>query len=661
MRTDTAKRRLWLGVGVAALAAVVATGALGVSGSDKITTIAGTGKPGFSGDGGPATSAKLFVPRAVAVDGKGNAYVVDSLNNRVRRVSPGGTITTFAGTGKMGFSGDGGPATSATLRLPQLITQAALPGVAVDGRGNVYIADTFNNRVRRVSPGGTITTIAGCPDRSCPLGDGGPATSAQLYVPAGVAVDGGGNVYIADSLNHRVRKVSPNGMITTIAGTGRILTPRGDGGPATAANLDNPSGLAVDGQGNVYVTDAAGDSRVRKISAGGTITTIAGTAGPGKFGLTGFSGDGGPATSAKLNYPVGLAVDGEGSLYIADWQNSRVRKVSPGGTITTFAGGSNSGFSGDGGPAISAKLDHPWGVAVDGKGNVYIADTGNSRVRKVGGSASAAAALTLTLGGPTPQPLLNQKAITVTARCSGPCALAATGSVTILGTPNVFGLTRASASLAAAGSTKLTLRFSAVAQRQFRLFLKPGQRAQAKITVRATDTAGRSTTATRTVAIRSSRAGSSSGSSAELRTFVDRIEGVLAQSASGRRELGSAITAGFNCSISARAAGQRVDRVVENRQSLLSQLRGLPAPSAQAGDALALLRSALQHSIEADIRYRDGFFGVGASGCPLPPNRNFTLARQSDIRATAAKQRFVAVFNPLARSAGRRTWSANEI
>ena len=272
------------------------------------------------------------------------------------------------------------------------------------------------------------------------------------------------------------------------------------------------------------------------------------------------------------------------------------------------------------------------------------------------------AALKLTLGGASPQPLLIQKAITVTARCSKPCSLAATGSVTIVGTRNVFGLTRASANLAAAGSTKLTLRFSAVAQRQFRLFLKPGQRAQARITVRATDKAGRSHTATRIVVVRSSSsAGSISGSSAELQTFVDRIEGVLAQSSSGRRELGSAITAGFNCSISARAAGQRVDRVVENRQSLLSQLRGLPAPSAQAGDALALLRSALQHSIEADIRYRDGFFGVGASGCPLPPNRNFTLARQSDIRATAAKQRFVAVFNPLARSAGRRTWSANEI
>jgi hypothetical protein len=298
---------------------------------------------------------------------------------------------------------------------------------------------------------------------------------------------------------------------------------------------------------------------------------------------------------------------------------------------------------------------------VDGQGNVYIVETSRSRVRKVTIGAPAAA-LTLTLTGASTQPLLAQKAITVTARCSKPCSLVASGSVTIVGTRYLFGLTRASANLADAGSTKLTLRFSAVAQRQFRLFLKPGQRAKAKITVRATDKAGRSTTATRIVAV-SSSGGSSSGSpsTAALTSFVDRVAKVLTQSASGRRELGSAITAGFNCSISARAAGQRVDRVVANRQSLLAQLRGLPTPSQQAAEALGLLRLGLQHSIEADIRYRDGFFGVGASGCPLPPNASFTLARRSDVLASAAKQRFVAAFNPLAKRVGRRTWSANEI
>ena len=412
----------------------------------------------------------------------------------------------------------------------------------------------------------------------------------------------------------------------------------------------------MDGRGNVYIADTY-NNRVRKVSPGGTITTFAGTGACGSL-----PGDGGPATSATVCDPRGVAVDGQGNVYIADTNSARVRKVSPGGTITTLAGTGTCGpVVGNGGPATRAQSCYPSGMAVDGQGNLYIAETGRSRVRKITASTQAAS-LKLTLGGASPQPLLVQKVITVTARCSAPCALAASGSVTIVGTRNVFGLTRASASLAAAGSTKLTLRFSAAAQRQFRLLLKPGQRAQAKIIVRATDKAGRSTVATRIVAVRSSSSGaSSSGSAAELRTFVDRIANVLVQSAAGRRELGRAIAAGFNCSISARAAGQRVDRVVASRRSLLSQLRGLLPPSAQAGEALALLRLGLQHSIEADVRYRDGFFGVGASGCPLPPNRNFTLARQSDIRASAAKQRFVAVFNPLAQRVGRRTWSAREI
>jgi hypothetical protein len=270
-----------------------------------------------------------------------------------------------------------------------------------------------------------------------------------------------------------------------------------------------------------------------------------------------------------------------------------------------------------------------------------------------------AAGLKLTLGGASPQPLLAQKAITITARCSAPCALAATGAVTIVGTRNVFGLTRASASLASPGSTKLTLRLSAVAERQFRLFLEPGQEAQAKVTVKATDKAGHTKTSTRTVAIRISSDGNA-GTKA-LTSFVDRVAKVLTKSAAGRRELGTALTAGFNCSISGSAAAARVDRVVSNRQRLLSELRGLSAPSKEAAQALALLRLGLQHSIEADIRYRDGFLGVGASRCPLPPSSNFTLARQSDVRASAAKQRFVAAFNPLARRVGRRAWAANEI
>ena len=305
----------------------------------------------------------------------GNVYIADSNSARVRKVSPGGTISTFAGTGTPGFSGDGGPATSAKLAFPG--------GVAVDGKGNVYIAE--GGRVRKVSRGGTITTIAGTGKLGGSSGNGGPATKARLDAPDGVAVDGQGNVYIVESnpqhdgdpVSGIVRKVNRRGTITRFAGTGRGgLGLSGDGGPATSAQLRYVEGVAVDGQGNVYIADR-GSARVRKVSRGGTITTIAGT------GDYGFSGDGGPATSARLDSPHGVAVDGKGNLYIADLGNQRVRKVSRGGTITTIAGTGNYGFSGDGGPATSARLYNPYGVAVDGRGNVYIADHLNSRVRKV--------------------------------------------------------------------------------------------------------------------------------------------------------------------------------------------------------------------------------------------------------------------------------------
>lgn len=529
-------KRLWLGVGTTAVAAVVVTGAFGVSGSDKITTIAGTGKLGYSGDGGRATSAQLANPQWLAVDAQGSVYIADWNNARVRKVSTGGTITTVAGVGRgSGLSGDGGPATSALIGLPT--------AVAVDGQGNIYITGGYesgNKRVRRVSPGGTITTFAGAATGVLgAVGDGGPATSARLVGPWGVAIDRQGNVYIADNGDARVRKVTPGGTITTFAGTGKGGGPLGDGGPATSARLTRPTGLAVDGSGNLYIAESGGN-RVRKVTPGGRITTYAGT------GLDGFSGDGGRATSARLGNPVGIAIDGQGAVYIST--GSRVRKVSPGGTITTIAGTGVNGFSGDGGPAISAKVAAPRGLAVDKKGNLYIADIFNNRVRKVRPSKVA-------------------------------------------GYPS-----------------------------------SPGTPAAAK-----------------------------------LRTFIDRIDKVLVQSAAARRELAAALTSGFSCSISTRAAGQQINRVVGKRQSQLAQLRGLPGPSKQAAEALGLLRLGLQHSIEADIRYRDGFLGVGTSGCPLPPNSHFTLARQSDLRASAAKQRFVSAFNPLAKRVGRRTWSASEI
>jgi sugar lactone lactonase YvrE len=482
----TVRMRIWLGVGAVTVAAFAAT-ALGGSGGGTITTVAGSGLQGFSGDGGPATSAKLNEPDGVAVDGKGNIYIADLRNGRVRKVSPGGTISTFAGTGVWGYSGDGGPATSAQLYAPQ--------GVAVDGQGNVYIADRNNYRVRKVSAGGTITTFAGtgkCLGGTCFSGDGGPATSAQLYSPSGVAVDGNGNLYIADRDNSRVRKVS-GGTITTIAGTSTKGF-SGDGGPATKAQLFYPDAVAVDGIGNVYIADTF-NNRVRKVSRGGTISTFAGT------GACGRPVDGGPATSATVCNPRGVAVDGQGNVYIGDTNNSRVRKVSPGGTITTFAGtGTCGNVVGNGGPATLAQLCTPWGVAVDRQGNLYIAEEGRSRVRKVT-VGTQASALTLTLGGASAQPLLAQQGVTVTAKCDKPCSLAATGSVTILGTQSVFVLSRASAKLAS-GTRTLTLRCSAAEQKRFRKLLKPGQHARAVITVKAKDKAGNTSTSKRTVAVR---------------------------------------------------------------------------------------------------------------------------------------------------------------
>ncbi|MFZ4811864.1 MAG: NHL repeat-containing protein, partial [Ilumatobacteraceae bacterium] len=326
-----------------------------------VSTVAGGGAS--LGDGGPATSAQLASPSGVAVDAVGNVYIADSSNNRVRKIGTDGTITTIAGTGVGGFSGDGGPATGAQLRNPS--------GVAVDAAGNVYIADYSNDRVRKVTTGGTITTIAGTGVRGF-SGDGGPATSADINLPFGVVVDATGNVFF--TTNRWVRKVSTDGTISTVAGGGSSL---GDGGPATNAQLTNVTGLAIDAAGNIFIADTNPNNRVRKVSTGGTITTIAGT------GVLGFSGDGGPATSAQLDRPFGVAVDATGNVYIALFGSHRVRKVATDGTITTVAGTGALGFSGDGGPASNAQLSGPQGVAVDPAGNLYIADTANMRIRKV--------------------------------------------------------------------------------------------------------------------------------------------------------------------------------------------------------------------------------------------------------------------------------------
>ena len=332
-----------------------------VDAAGTITTIAGSGERGFSGDGGPASQAQLSAPFDVAADGSGNVYFADYTNHRIRKVDAAGTITTFAGTGETGFSPDEGPAVEASLGYPR--------GVAVDGAGNVYISPGGLG-IGKVDSTGTITTIAGTGGGFG--GDGGPASQARFHEPFGVAVDVAGNLYIADSGNHRIRKVDATGTITTIAGR----TFSGDGGPASQAQLSEPEGVAADRAGNLYISDS-NNHRIRKVDFAGTITTIAGTR------ESGFSGDGGPASQAQLGYPRGVAVDGLGNLYIGDRNNQRIRKVDLTGTITTIAGTGEYGFGGDGGPASQARFREPFGVAVDGLGNLYIGDRNNQRIRKV--------------------------------------------------------------------------------------------------------------------------------------------------------------------------------------------------------------------------------------------------------------------------------------
>jgi sugar lactone lactonase YvrE len=332
----------------------------------KIYTIAGNGGTGFSGDGGQATAAEFNLPRGVAIDGLGNLYVADLENDRVRKVSTTGIITTIAGNGTFGYSGDGGAATAAEIKYPE--------GIAADDSGNVYIADYENNRIRKVNTAGIISTIAGNGTGGF-SGDGGAATAAELGAPDGVTVDSLGNIYIADEANNRIRKVSTTGIISTIAGNG-TGSYSGDGGAATAAEINYPTGVVVDHSGNVYIADI-NNNRVRIVSTTGIITTFAGN------GTGSYSGDGGQATAAELDLPYGLAMDVSGNLYIGDASNNRIRKVNTLGIISTIAGNGSSGYSGDGGMATSESLTNPNGVAVDASGNVYIADYDNNRIREV--------------------------------------------------------------------------------------------------------------------------------------------------------------------------------------------------------------------------------------------------------------------------------------
>ncbi len=343
-----------------------------------ITTVAG-GQSGFGGDGGLATNARLSVPQSVAVDASGNLYIADMGNQRIRRVDPSGVITTVAGTGTAGFSGDGGTATAAMLSAPA--------AVGVDASGAVYVSDVDNHRVRRFVPGGNIATFAGM---AFSIGDGGPSTQARLTVPNSVAVDSTGNLFIADSADNRVREVTPSGTITTLAGTGR--TGRGgDNGPAASAALSSPYSVAVDSAGNVYIADA-GNNVIRRVDAKtGVVTAFAGNytccyAGPGT------GGDGGLATAATLFYPMAVAVDGAGNVYFTDQVQSNntpaaqaVRRVTTDGKINTWAGGSTLvGYAGDGGSPLNAQFGSTIRMIAAGPdGSLYIADGANNRVRKV--------------------------------------------------------------------------------------------------------------------------------------------------------------------------------------------------------------------------------------------------------------------------------------
>ena len=336
-----------------------------VGAAGMITTLAGSGQYKFSGDGAAAIGASLNGPQCVAVDSAGRSYVADTLNHRVRKINAAGVITTLAGNGTQGFSGDGGPAAGAALNSSGCVT--------LDAAGNAYVADTGNHRVRRVAPDGTITTLAGTGVVGS-SGDGGPASVATLNRPTGVAADLVGNVYIADTGNHRIRKVTAAGVISTLAGNGAPGF-SGDRGPAVASSLNSPAALCLDANGNLFFADTA-NHRVRKIDPGGAITTIAGTGVPGDSGL------GGPAEAAQLNSPAALAVDAAGRLLIADTLNHRILKVA-GGIIGSVAGRGVPGFAGDGGPSGSAWLNQPMGVAVDSGGNVFVADSQNDRVRKI--------------------------------------------------------------------------------------------------------------------------------------------------------------------------------------------------------------------------------------------------------------------------------------
>lgn len=331
-----------------------------------ITTVAGGAGVGAGYVNGAPATSVYIIPAGVAVDAAGNLYIANY--NVISKVTAGGAISTIAGSPSLvGYSGDGGQATSAGLTGPL--------AVAVDAAGNLYIADTGDDRIRLVTPEGVISTVAGggtgCAQQTDSLGDGCPATSAEVSFPCGLALDAAGNLYIAESTPvNRIRKLAPSGTITTVAGAG-YMGSLGDGGPAISAYLSlgaaEAVGVALDSAGNIYIADP-GHNRIRKVTVNGIISTVAGSSSGS------YSGDGGPATSAGLNGPTGVVVDAGGNLYIADTGDQRIRKVTASGTITTIAGNGDVGSTGDDGPATSATLSGPSSIALGNGGDIFVSD-----------------------------------------------------------------------------------------------------------------------------------------------------------------------------------------------------------------------------------------------------------------------------------------------
>ncbi|HTB05832.1 MAG TPA: T9SS type A sorting domain-containing protein [Bacteroidia bacterium] len=335
--------------------------------SYAITNIAGDSSFGFSGDGGSAVIATLLDPMEVSADSIGNVYFTDWGNSRVRVATSNGIISTIAGNGFFGFSGDGGPAKSAELNGPM--------GVFGENSGNVLISDIGNDRVRKVNTSGIISTIAGTGTYGF-SGDGGPATLASFRDPIALAEDTKGDIFIVDVFNSRIRKIDHStGIITTVVGCG-VRGYSGDGGPATLAELYYPSGINLDDSGNIYIADA-NNFCIRKVTTTGYIYTVAGN------GIAGYSGDGGSATSAELNYPSGVAADNSGDIFIADQFNNRIREVSKNGIITTIAGNNKLGYSNESENATSITLYNPTGITIGPQQVLYLADAYNNTIRKL--------------------------------------------------------------------------------------------------------------------------------------------------------------------------------------------------------------------------------------------------------------------------------------